>query len=272
MPVLYSSADSYKAFPADVSHVFMITEKDIDPCKLPAHVAVIMDGNGRWAKKRGFMRVLGHRKGVDAVRRTIEASRKMGIKYLTLYAFSDENWQRPRVEVEALMDLLMSNLKAELPSFMKNGIRLNSIGEVSRLPEGPARELEYCMKETAGNKDMILTLALSYGSQEELKCCMRRIAQEVAEGMLKPEDISRDTIESHLYTSGMPAVDLVIRTSGEMRLSNFMLWQAAYAEFYFTPVLWPDFSEEDFLQAIREYGQRERRFGLISEQVTCDKK
>ena len=250
----------------------MITEKKIDPAKLPAHVAVIMDGNGRWAKKRGFMRVFGHRKGVEAVRRVIETSRRLGIRYLTLYAFSDENWDRPKTEVEALMDLLMTNLKAELPTFMKNGIRLQSIGDTSRLPAGPARELEYCREQTRENGDMVLTLALSYGSREEIKHCAKQVAQEVAAGSLTVEDIDREAVEKRLYTAGMPDVDLIIRTSGEMRLSNFMLWQAAYAELYFTPVLWPDFSEDDYLDALVSYQKRERRFGKTSEQVSCDKK
>ena len=247
---------------------FMTTEKQDIPLRaLPAHVAVIMDGNGRWAKRRGLMRVLGHRKGVDAVRRTIETARRMGIAYLTLYAFSDENWARPAMEVEALMDLLMTNLKAELPSFMKNGIRLCSIGEVSRLPQGAARELEYCKRQTEGNTDMVLTLALSYGSQQEIEQCVRRIAQDVARGEIDAQSVDRRTIESHLYTAGMPPVDLLIRTSGEMRLSNFLLWQAAYAELYFTPVLWPDFSAEDFTRAVEDYRHRERRFGLTGDQV-----
>lgn len=183
----------------------MATETDTPSGSLPVHVAVIMDGNGRWAKRQGMMRVLGHRKGVEAVRRTIEVAREEGIRYLTLYAFSDENWARPRAEVEALMELLVSNLKAELPSFVKNGIRLESIGDVSRLPEGAARELEHCRRETAENKDLVLSLALSYGSQEEIRRCMVRIAQCVARGEFRPQDIDRQTIESNLYTAGMAA-------------------------------------------------------------------
>ncbi|HJH59253.1 MAG TPA: isoprenyl transferase [Bacteroidetes bacterium] len=248
----------------------MATETDTPSGSLPVHVAVIMDGNGRWAKRQGMMRVLGHRKGVEAVRRTIEAAREEGIRYLTLYAFSDENWARPRAEVEALMELLVSNLKAELPSFVKNGIRLESIGDVSRLPEGAARELEHCRRETAENKDLVLSLALSYGSQEEIRRCVVRIAQCVARGELHPQDIDRQTIESNLYTAGMPPVDLMIRTSGEMRLSNFLLWQSAYAELYFTPVLWPDFTKEDFREALRAYARRERRFGRTSDQCAND--
>ena len=249
----------------------MATEIDTPSGSLLVHVAVIMDGNGRWAKRQGMMRVLGHRKGVEAVRRTIEAAREEGIRYLTLYAFSDENWARPRAEVEALMELLVSNLKAELPSFIKNGIRLESIGDVSRLPEGAARELEHCRRETAENKDMVLSLALSYGSQEEIRRCVTRIAERVARGELHPEEIDRQVIEANLYTAGMPPVDLMIRTSGEMRLSNFLLWQSAYAELYFTPVLWPDFSKEDFREALRAYARRERRFGRTSDQCANDK-
>lgn len=234
---------------------------------MPGHVAVIMDGNGRWAKQRGLLRVLGHRKGVDAVRSTIQTARRMGIGYLTLYAFSDENWARPRMEVEALMDLLMTNLKAELPSFMKNGIRLCSIGDVSRLPQGAAAELEYCKSQTASNNGMVLTLALSYGSQQEIERCVQRIAEQAVRGDIDVRQINREVIESHLYTASMPPVDLLIRTSGELRLSNFLLWQAAYAELYFTPVLWPDFTAEDFTRAVEDYRRRERRFGLTGEQL-----
>ena len=190
------------------------------------------------------------------------------MKYLTLYAFSEENWLRPKAEVMALMDLLVNNLKAELPTFVKNGIRLNSIGDVTRLPDGAARQLEYCREQTASCSDMVLTLALSYSAQTEIEQCVAAIAADVAEGRLKVGDIDKNTIEKHLYTSGMPAVDLLIRTSGEQRVSNFLLWQIAYAEFYFTPVLWPDFSEKDLLDAVRWYAGRERRFGLTSEQLT----
>ena len=246
----------------------MISENGIDAGKVPAHIAVIMDGNGRWAKKQGLMRVFGHKKGVESVRSTIETCRKLGVKYLTLYAFSEENWLRPKAEVMALMDLLVNNLKAELPTFVKNGIRLNSIGDVTRLPDGAARQLEYCREQTASCSDMVLTLALSYSAQTEIEQCVAAIAADVAEGRLKVGDIDKNTIEKHLYTSGMPAVDLLIRTSGEQRVSNFLLWQIAYAEFYFTPVLWPDFSEKDLLDAVRWYAGRERRFGLTSEQLT----
>ena len=232
----------------------MISENGIDAGKVPAHIAVIMDGNGRWAKKQGLMRVFGHKKGVESVRSTIETCRKLGVKYLTLYAFSEENWLRPKAEVMALMDLLVNNL--------------NSIGDVTRLPDGAARQLEYCREQTASCSDMVLTLALSYSAQTEIEQCVAAIAADVAEGRLKVGDIDKNTIEKHLYTSGMPAVDLLIRTSGEQRVSNFLLWQIAYAEFYFTPVLWPDFSEKDLLDAVRWYAGRERRFGLTSEQLT----
>lgn len=246
----------------------MISENGIDAGRVPVHIAVIMDGNGRWAKKKGLMRVFGHKKGVESVRSTIETCRKLGVKFLTLYAFSQENWMRPKAEVAALMDLLVNNLKAELPTFVRNGIRLNSIGDVARLPEGAARQLEYCMEQTASCSEMVLTLALSYSAQTEIEQCAAAIAAEVAGGRLRVEDIDKNTIEKHLYTSGMPPVDLLIRTSGEQRVSNFLLWQIAYAEFYFTPVLWPDFSENDLLDAVRWYGGRERRFGLTSEQLT----
>ena len=247
----------------------MISENGIDAGKVPAHIAVIMDGNGRWAKKQGLMRVFGHKKGVESVRSTIETCRKLGVKYLTLYAFSEENWLRPKAEVDGPYGSFGEQSESRIAYVcQKRDKTLNSIGDVTRLPDGAARQLEYCREQTASCSDMVLTLALSYSAQTEIEQCVAAIAADVAEGRLKVGDIDKNTIEKHLYTSGMPAVDLLIRTSGEQRVSNFLLWQIAYAEFYFTPVLWPDFSEKDLLDAVRWYAGRERRFGLTSEQLT----
>ncbi len=235
--------------------------------RLPQHLAVIMDGNGRWAKGRGFLRVIGHENGVDALRRTATTSAELGIKYLTVYAFSSENWNRPKSEVNALMTLLVSSLKNELKTLTDNKIRLNAIGNLDSLPAKCYRELMEVMEKTKSHDHMTLTLALSYGSKEEITKAVRAIAQEVADGSLSPQDITEATVEQNLFTAGMPDPDLLIRTSGENRISNFMLWQIAYSELFFSDKLWPDFKEEDLYAALIDYQKRERRFGKISEQI-----
>lgn len=241
--------------------------QDIHADKLPQHVAVIMDGNGRWAKKQGLLRVRGHEKGTTAVRETVEACAELNIPFLTLYAFSTENWNRPKMEVDLLMKLLVSSLKKELPTLQKNGIRLRTIGAIENLPASAQRELQGVMDATRDLSHMTLTLALSYGSREELLGVIRKLASNVASGGLNPEDINESMIQEHLYTSYMPDVDLMIRTSGEQRISNFMLWQSAYAELYFTEMLWPDFRKDDLFKAVLDYQSRERRFGKTSEQL-----
>ena len=232
---------------------------DINPEKLPKHIAIIMDGNGRWAKQRGKLRVFGHQNGVEAVRQTVENCAKLGVDFLTLYAFSTENWNRPKVEVQTLMKLLVSSLKKELKTLSKNNIRLNAIGNIDSLPKKAYNELKEVISKTEKNSGMTLTLALSYGSREELKTAVKAI--------ISPESIDETIINTHLYTHDLPDVDLLIRTSGEHRISNFLLWQIAYAELYFIDVFWPDFSEHHLVAAILNYQNRERRFGKTSEQL-----
>ncbi|MDP2160635.1 MAG: isoprenyl transferase [Flavobacterium sp.] len=245
----------------------MSLETSIVKDKLPKHVAIIMDGNGRWAKQKGMMRVFGHENGTKAVRQVVEASAKLGIENLTLYAFSTENWNRPKVEVDTLMNLLIKSLKNELPTLLKNNIKLNTIGNTNLLPKGAQKELLEVINKTEGNSAMTLTLALSYGSREELVSTIKSIALKVKNNIISLESIDESIINQHLYTHNLPDVDLLIRTSGEHRISNFLLWQIAYAELYFVDVLWPDFSEEDLYQAILSYQNRERRFGKTSEQI-----
>lgn len=245
----------------------MNTVESIKQGPIPAHLAIIMDGNGRWAKERGKMRVFGHENGVKAVRRTVEKAAEIGIRYLTLYAFSTENWNRPKVEVDTLMGLLVSSLKNELKTLHKNNIRLNAIGRINTLPEKAMEELQEVIRQTEGNDAMTLTLALSYGSREELTSAFRALATEVKNNIISPGDIDETIINKHLYTHDLPDVDLLIRTSGEFRISNFLLWQIAYAELYFTGVFWPDFSEAHLIEAIKSYQNRERRFGKTSEQL-----
>lgn len=242
-------------------------DKTIDLTKLPKHVAVIMDGNGRWAKQRGKLRTFGHNKGVKAVRETVECAAEMGIDYLTLYAFSTENWNRPKVEVNALMTLLVKTINKETKTLMDNDIRLNAIGDLSTLPKSCYRELHEAIDKTKDNKRMVLTLALSYSSKWELIEAVRTIAKNVKDGKLEPDAIDESIIDQHLCTLGIPDPELLIRTSGEKRISNFLLWQIAYSELYFTDKLWPDFDRHDFEAAIIDYQGRERRFGKISEQV-----
>lgn len=239
----------------------------INTSNLPKHLAIIMDGNGRWAKKQGLLRAIGHENGTKAVKQTVESCAKIGIEYLTLYAFSTENWNRPKLEVDALMNILVNSLKKELPTLIKNDIRLNTIGNTDLLPSKARRQLLEVIEQTKSNNRMTLTLALSYGSREELISAFKKITEKINTNQLTTADINEATINQHLYTYDLPDVDLVIRTSGEHRISNFLLWQIAYAELYFTDVLWPDFREKDLHEAIISYQQRERRFGKTSEQV-----
>lgn len=239
----------------------------INKDNLPKHLAIIMDGNGRWAKKQGFLRAIGHENGTKAVKEVVECCAKLGIENLTLYAFSTENWNRPKLEVDTLMNILVNSLKKELPTLKNNNIRLNTIGNTDLLPSRARKQLLDVIEQTKGNSRMTLTLALSYGSREELISAFKKITDKINTNQLTAADINEATINQHLYTHDLPDVDLVIRTSGEHRISNFLLWQIAYAELYFTDVLWPDFREKDLHEAIISYQQRERRFGKTSEQV-----
>ncbi|MFM1877207.1 MAG: hypothetical protein RLZZ241_73 [Bacteroidota bacterium] len=234
---------------------------------LPDHLAIIMDGNGRWARQRGQLRVFGHKNGVESVRRTIESCARLGIKYLTLYAFSTENWKRPKTEVDTLMRLLVTSLRREFNTLNENNIRLNAIGKLEALPAKVYAELQEAIDLMSGNTGMTLTIALSYGAREELTSAFRAVAFKVKNNIISPEDIDDTIINGHLYTHDLPDVDLLIRTSGEQRISNFLLWQIAYAELYFTEVLWPDFDIEQLIEAIKSYQNRERRFGKTSEQL-----
>ncbi len=235
--------------------------------KLPRHIAIIMDGNGRWAKQHALGRIMGHQKGVEAVRKTVRLCREIGIQYLTLYAFSVENWLRPDQEVAALMQILRQYLRSELAEMMENDIRLHAIGDIAGLQEPVRKLLAETMDRTAGNRGMVLNLALSYGGQDEIIRAVRRIAEDVRDGKLGAGDINRQSFAAYLYTAGIPDPDLLIRTSGEFRISNFLLWQSAYTEFFFTEVLWPDFDKRDLFAAIADYQRRERRYGLTSEQL-----
>lgn len=235
----------------------------LDPDKLPVHVAVIMDGNGRWAKKRLLNRIQGHEKGVDAVRRIVQTSREVEISHLTLYAFSTENWQRPKVEVHALMKLLKHFLESERGELMENNIRLDAIGEVDRLTDDVRGALAETMRLTERNDAMTLHLALSYGSRSEIVRMVKSLVQKARKQHLQPEDVTEKLIADHLYTAGIPDPDILIRTSGEMRISNFLMWQIAYTEIFITPTLWPDFSKEEFLEILRQYQLRDRRYGKV---------
>jgi undecaprenyl diphosphate synthase len=240
---------------------------EIDPSQLPRHVAVIMDGNGRWAEQRGLSRIHGHRVGKESVRAVVETSRRLGIRYLSLYAFSTENWNRPPREVDSLMSLLRRYLATELDKMMKNQIRLVAVGSLRRLPPAVREALRATIAATRRNTGMTVVLAVSYGAREEITRAARKIARRVARGELQPDQVTPETFAGHLGTAGIPDPDLLIRTSGEMRLSNFFLWQLAYTELYVTDTLWPDFRERDFLQALSFYQQRERRFGRTTAQV-----
>ncbi|MBN2165506.1 MAG: isoprenyl transferase [Marinilabiliaceae bacterium] len=240
-----------------------LLEKD----KLPSHVAIIMDGNGRWARKRGNSRIFGHKNGVKAVREVTEAAAELGIGYLTLYAFSTENWNRPKTEVDALMSLLVKTISDETKTLMENNVQLNVIGFKDSLPQRVRKNLEDCIEKTSSNTGLVLNLALSYSSRWEIIDAVKKIADDVSNKKISVDDINADFFSNYLTTSGMPDPELMIRTSGETRISNFLLWQLAYAELYFCDVLWPDFRKENFYEALINYQNRERRFGMISEQL-----
>lgn len=242
-------------------------KQQIDIERLPRHIAIIMDGNGRWAKERGKQRIFGHQSAVQSVREVSEASAELGVKFLTLYAFSTENWNRPLAEVTGLMSLLAQTIKAEVVTMNKNSIKLNAIGDLKSLPKSNYDQLMQAIADTSHNTRMTLTLALSYSGRWDLTQASRRMAQDVADGKLKPEEITDKSLPNYLSTAGMPDPELLIRTSGEERISNFLLWQLAYSELYFTSKYWPDFRKADLYEAILNYQHRERRFGKTSEQV-----
>jgi undecaprenyl diphosphate synthase len=242
-------------------------KSQINADNLPNHIAIIMDGNGRWAELKGKPRVFGHKNGVASVKDVIEGCREIGVNYLTLYAFSTENWNRPKLEVKTLMALLVSSLRKELNTLVKNNIKLNTIGNIENLPEKAQAELAEVVEKTKNNTSLTLTLALSYGSREEIVNVIRNISKKVVNNQISIEEINENIINNHLYTFSLPDVDLLIRTSGEKRISNFLLWQIAYAELYFTNTLWPDFRKENLFNAIVDYQQRERRFGKTSQQI-----
>ncbi len=239
----------------------------IDSIKLPQHIAIIMDGNGRWAKQKGKLRVFGHQNGVKAVREALEGCVKANIKFLTLYAFSAENWNRPKLEVMALMELLVTSLKKEIKTFQENGVRLNVIGDITKLPSNAQRKLQETIEATKENTHCTLTLALSYSSRQEIVDAARNLAQKVKDGKLNADEINDELFAANLYTQNLPDPDLLIRTSGELRISNFLLWQIAYSELCFLDKMWPEFTKEDLFKSIVDYQQRERRFGKTSEQL-----
>ena len=236
---------------------------ELDATQLPAHVAIIMDGNGRWAKKRLLNRVKGHERGSDTVRTVVRTCRELGIRYLTLYAFSTENWERPKTEIEALMTLLKRFLKSERSEMLENDIRLRAIGQINRLPTGVRESLEETMAVTQGNRGMDLILALSYGGRTEIVDMVQAVADKVRQGQIDLQAINDAMIADHLYTREIPDPDILIRTSGEMRISNFLLWQIAYAEIFITPTLWPDFSKDELMQILKDFQGRERRYGKV---------
>jgi undecaprenyl diphosphate synthase len=245
----------------------MTTGDDLDPARLPQHVAIIMDGNGRWAEQRGLSRLHGHRVGKDSVRAVVESARKLGIRYLSLFAFSTENWNRPPKEVDALMQLLRRYLASELDKMMKHGIRLIAVGSLRRLPPAVREALRSAVASTRNNTGMTVVLAVSYGGRDEITDAVRRLARKVKKGQLEPDAITQDVFRRHLATKDIPDPDLLVRTSGEMRVSNFFLWQLAYTEIYVTETLWPDFREREFEQALGSFEQRQRRFGRTPTQV-----
>ena len=240
---------------------------EINTDQLPNHIAIIMDGNGRWAKSKGLLRSIGHQNGAKTVKEIVETCAKINVKYLTLYAFSTENWNRPKLEVELLMKLLISSLKKEVKTLQKNNIKLSTIGNLNSLPTKVAKELKDVIEKTKDNNRLTLTLALSYGSQEELIKTIKEISLKVKNNLISPENIDESVINNHLYDHYLPDVDLLIRTSGEQRISNFLLWEIAYAELFFTDILWPDFNNENLFEAILNYQNRERRFGKTSDQL-----
>lgn len=248
----------------------MASKDRVNKDKLPLHVAIIMDGNGRWAQRHGNQRIFGHQNGVTAVRETVEAAAEIGIQYLTLYAFSTENWNRPREEIEALMMLLVQTIRNELETLNKNNVRLHAIGDMNSLPDPVKAELEMAIDDTGKNDGLNLILAISYSGRWEILDAMRKIAEDLKNSRLDFEELSCDIFVNYLHTAKYPDPELLIRTSGEYRLSNFLLWQLAYTELYFTDILWPDFRKEDFFDAIIDYQKRERRFGKISSQVKSE--
>jgi undecaprenyl diphosphate synthase len=241
--------------------------KKINPNRIPKHIAVVMDGNGRWAKKHGYLRAIGHKSGVKAVREIVQASDDIGVKYLTLYTFSTENWNRPKLEVNALMELMIDSLTKELDGFQKNNVKIRTIGDLSLLPSRCKKKFADVVEKTSKNTGLNLIFALSYSSRLEIISAVKSITTKVLNKEIKLEDIDSDVIDKHLYTNSIPDPDLLIRTSGEQRISNFLLWQVAYSELHFTPVLWPDFKQADLFTAVIDYQQRERRFGKTSEQI-----
>lgn len=245
----------------------LLAQYQINPDRVPQHVAIIMDGNGRWAKQKGHMRIFGHKQGVKAVRAAIESAAEIGVGYLTLYAFSTENWTRPEQEVNGLMELLVDTIDSELPTLMKNKIKLATIGDLAKLPKKCQAQLEKTKDKTAENNGLTLVLALSYSGRWDIIEAIKRIGVDVKSGKLTPEEINDEILDKALNTSCFPNPDLLVRTSGEQRISNFLLWEIAYSELYFTPVLWPDFTKDDFYKAIVDYQGRERRFGKTSEQI-----
>ena len=245
----------------------MTHHTDINKDTLPKHVAIIMDGNGRWAKKQSKIRIFGHKVGVKAVRDTVEGAAELGLKYLTLYAFSSENWNRPKKEIDALMELLVNTILDETKTLMENNIRLEAIGNLEDLPKKCLQNLNNTIEKTVNNTHMTLVLALSYSSKKEVTQAIKSIVKKVENGDLKSDEINEDLIQNHLYTHNIPDPELLIRTSGEQRISNFLLWQIAYSELYFTDILWPDFRRENLYKAIVNYQKRERRFGKTSEQI-----
>jgi len=248
-----------------------ITSKELLQHNLPQHIAVIMDGNGRWAKKQGKKRVFGHQEGVKRVKELVEESVKLKIPYLTLYTFSTENWNRPKEEVDALMNLLVNSLNEEADELMKQNIKLNAIGDIENLPGDTKKVLNLVLKKTSQNAGMVLSIALNYGGRNELVNAMKELAKKVKNNIILPQNIDENKINLQLYTNSLPDVDLMIRTGGEKRISNFLLWKLAYAELYFTNVLWPDFKKEAYYEALNDYQKRERRFGKTSEQIQNEK-
>jgi len=245
----------------------MISQEQLDPKRIPEHIAIIMDGNGRWAKLHGKARVYGHHQGVESVRKMVEACNEIGIKYLTLYAFSTENWKRPEDEVNALMELLVRTIRKETPELNSKNVKIRMIGDGHSLPASCVRELDEAMNLTAANTGLNLILALSYSGRWEIADAAKKIALKVKAGILQVDEIDESIFAQHLNTSEFPDPELLIRTSGEYRISNYLLWQSAYAEFYFTKTLWPDFDKQELINAIYDYQNRERRFGKISEQI-----
>jgi len=231
--------------------------------RIPQHIAIIMDGNGRWAKQRGLQRMFGHRSGVEAVRAATEAAAEWGVKYLTLYAFSTENWERPKEEITALMSLLVDAIEKEEPTLNRNNVRFTTIGNVVVLPDGVRKKLDYIKRATSANTGLTLVVALSYSGRWDIAAAAKQLCAQVEQGLLKAADVSEQLLAAHLSTAGIPDPDLFIRTGGDVRVSNFLLWQIAYSELYFTPVLWPDFRKPHFAEAIADFGKRERRFGKV---------